>query len=69
MRLLGSIPRACSFCGASKRDVAKLIAGPLFYICEGCVTAAIQTIETRGAEASRILLICDDGGGCLRALR
>jgi hypothetical protein len=27
------------------------------YICEGCVTAAIQAIETRGAEAARILLI------------
>jgi len=28
-RLLGSTPRVCSSCGASKRDVAKLIAGPL----------------------------------------
>jgi hypothetical protein len=56
-RLLGGTPRVCSFCGASQRDVARLIAGPLFYICEGCVTAAIQTIETRGADASRILPI------------
>ncbi len=55
-RLLGGIPKVCGFCGASQRDVANLIPGPLFYICDGCVTAAVQTIEGR-AEASRMLLM------------
>lgn len=27
----------CSFCGKSKREVKKLIAGPLVYICDGCI--------------------------------
>lgn len=28
---------ACSFCDKNQRDVAKLIAGPTVYICDGCV--------------------------------
>jgi ATP-dependent Clp protease ATP-binding subunit ClpX len=28
---------SCSFCGKSQDDVAKLIAGPGVYICDGCV--------------------------------
>jgi ATP-dependent Clp protease ATP-binding subunit ClpX len=27
----------CSFCGKSKRQVEKLIAGPNVYICDECV--------------------------------
>lgn len=27
----------CSFCGASKQEVAYMIAGPAVNICEGCV--------------------------------
>jgi lambda repressor-like predicted transcriptional regulator len=30
----------CSFCGKSQRQVAKLIAGPGVYICDGCVSLA-----------------------------
>jgi transposase-like protein len=30
----------CSFCGKSQHEVAKLIAGPSVYICDGCVTLA-----------------------------
>jgi ATP-dependent protease Clp ATPase subunit len=30
----------CSFCGRAQRKVAKLIAGPGVYICDGCVTLA-----------------------------
>jgi hypothetical protein len=30
----------CSFCGRSKRSVAKLIAGPGVYICDECVARA-----------------------------
>jgi len=30
----------CSFCGRAQQQVAKLIAGPGVYICNGCVTLA-----------------------------
>ena len=30
----------CSFCGGAQQQVAKLIAGPGVYICNGCVTLA-----------------------------
>lgn len=33
---------ACTFCGLAKDEVAKLIAGPGVYICDGCVTLARQ---------------------------
>ena len=30
----------CSFCGRARQEVAKLVAGPGVYICDGCVTLA-----------------------------
>ena len=30
----------CSFCGRAQKKVAKLVAGPGVYICNGCVTLA-----------------------------
>jgi ATP-dependent protease Clp ATPase subunit len=30
----------CSFCGKKQKRVAKLIAGPGVYICDGCVAQA-----------------------------
>ena len=30
----------CSFCGRAQKDVAKLVAGPGVYICNGCVALA-----------------------------
>ena len=30
----------CSFCGKAQQQVAKLIAGPGVYICDGCVALA-----------------------------
>ena len=33
---------ACSFCGKSEADVAKLVAGPRVFICDQCVSAASQ---------------------------
>lgn len=36
----------CSFCNASQRDVAKLIAGPDTYICGECVAAAADVAAT-----------------------
>lgn len=36
---------ACSFCGATKTEVASLVAGPGGSICDGCVTLSGQVIE------------------------
>ena len=33
----GNSSLVCSFCGKSQAEVRKLIAGPLVYICDGCV--------------------------------
>lgn len=41
---------SCSFCGKTAAQVAKLVAGPKVYICDGCV-----------AQASRIMV--ESGGG------
>ena len=38
-RIDGDLLR-CSFCGQAQRQVAKLIAGPGVYICDGCVALA-----------------------------
>ena len=62
-RILGSGPNdllVCSFCGASQRDVASLIAGPFVYICGDCIVKAIQTIEAgpqHGTEVTGMTLI------------
>jgi hypothetical protein len=48
---------ACSFCGDRQTAVAKMVAGPGVYICDGCVRAAGQVV-LRG-ETHR------EGGACL----
>nr|CEL22348.1 ATP-dependent Clp protease ATP-binding subunit ClpX [Kibdelosporangium sp. MJ126-NF4]CTQ89203.1 ATP-dependent Clp protease ATP-binding subunit ClpX [Kibdelosporangium sp. MJ126-NF4] len=35
---------ACSFCGKSQDEVAKLVAGPGVTICDGCVALASAAI-------------------------
>lgn len=35
---------ACSFCGRPDTEVAKLVAGPGVYICDGCVQLASSVI-------------------------
>jgi ATP-dependent Clp protease ATP-binding subunit ClpX len=35
---------ACSFCGRPETEVAKLVAGPGVYICDGCVQLASDVI-------------------------
>jgi ATP-dependent protease Clp ATPase subunit len=42
---------ACSFCGKSAAEVAKLVAGPKVYICDECVAAANRIMH--GATASQ----------------
>jgi len=36
---------ACSFCGKSAEDVAKLVAGPKVYICDNCVAIASRIMN------------------------
>ena len=36
---------ACSFCGKSHRQVAKLVAGPRVYICDRCVAVVSRIME------------------------
>jgi ATP-dependent protease Clp ATPase subunit len=36
----------CSFCGKSETQVAKLVAGPRVYICNGCVAIASRIIAS-----------------------
>jgi len=40
----------CSFCGKPHTGVAKLVAGPGVYICDGCVTLCVDVI----AEAKQV---------------
>ncbi len=40
---------SCSFCGRSRKEVAKLIAGPGVYICDRCVRRATRlSVEAPG---------------------
>ena len=42
---------ACSFCGKSEAEVAKLVAGPRrVFICDQCVAAARRLMEDDDAE-------------------
>ena len=40
---------ACSFCGRSATQVAKLVAGPKVYICDFCVAEASRIMNTPDA--------------------
>ena len=35
----------CSFCGKDERQVAKLVAGPRVYICDGCAALAQRIMD------------------------
>ena len=39
---------ACSFCGKSEDEVAKLVAGPNVYICDKCVAIADAIMRADG---------------------
>jgi hypothetical protein len=39
---------ACSFCGATKAEVTRLVAGPSVFICGGCVALSDQVIREAG---------------------
>lgn len=42
----------CSFCGKSQKQVKKLIAGPMVYICDECIDLCNEIIEEELTEAS-----------------
>jgi ATP-dependent protease Clp ATPase subunit len=45
---------ACSFCGKSAAEVAKLVAGPKVYICDECVAAANRIMHGATADQRAI---------------
>jgi hypothetical protein len=57
---------ACSFCGRSADDVAKLVAGPKVYICEACATRAVRIMEASSGHELRASHV---RVGLLRTLR
>ena len=46
--MLGRKRLACSFCGRSEAEVAKLVAGPKVYICDECVALASRIMNGDG---------------------
>ena len=44
----------CSFCGKSRKQVKKLIAGPGVYICDECIDLCNEIIEEELAETSEL---------------
>lgn len=36
---------ACSFCGRSEAEVAKLVAGPRVYICDRCAAEVMRIMN------------------------
>jgi ATP-dependent protease Clp ATPase subunit len=41
---------ACSFCGKSEHQVAKLVAGPGVFICDACVAIAARIMRDADAQ-------------------
>src|SRR5438093_2595884 len=46
----------CSFCGKSQKQVKKLIAGPVVYICDECIDLCNEIIEEELSETSDLKL-------------
>jgi ribosomal protein L37AE/L43A len=56
MRKIGGLLRnrlACSFCGKSRHDVRKLIAGPHVFICDECVHICVGILQDDGPAPAR----------------
>ena len=54
----------CGFCARARADVQMLIAGPLIYFCDACVSACVQ-VATEGTAAppASVVAIELHGGG------
>lgn len=42
----------CSFCGKSKTEVRRLIAGPQVFICDECVALCAEILQADSEEAT-----------------
>ena len=52
---------ACSFCGAPRRELDRLLAGPgPVFICSGCVAQANLAVQHRRAKAMRTVPVDED---------
>lgn len=51
------IDGSCSFCGAEKAEVRKLIAGPGVLICDGCVDLAGALLAEGGQRSNELTLL------------
>jgi hypothetical protein len=47
--------RRCSFCGAAERNVRRLIAGPIVFICDECVGRCVDIIADERVAADAIV--------------
>ena len=54
----------CSFCGKTTKEVAKLVAGPGVFICDGCVAMCQLYFDNPAAEDSKLLI--EDGKPVLK---
>jgi len=45
----------CSFCGKNQKEVKKLIAGPVVYICDECIQLCSEIIEEEKEQEAEIL--------------
>ncbi|WP_326834715.1 ClpX C4-type zinc finger protein [Amycolatopsis rhabdoformis] len=50
---------ACSFCGAGPAEVAHLVSGPGVWICDGCVRASYEIIESLAHEENPAVPVAD----------
>jgi ATP-dependent protease Clp ATPase subunit len=50
---------ACSFCGRAQREVGKLVAGPMVFVCDTCVGATAKTLGDKPPDWTAIV---PDGG-------
>lgn len=52
---------ACSFCGKSETNVAKLVAGPGVYICDQCAAQVVRIMEDSANNGPRQALAREIG--------
>jgi ATP-dependent Clp protease ATP-binding subunit ClpX len=46
----------CSFCGKSRDEVEKLVAGPGAFICDDCVGLCVEILREEGTVAKPVVL-------------
>lgn len=47
-------PPHCNFCGESRSEMKRVVAGPGVYICDVCVERCQQLLESSSASPSRV---------------